>query len=70
MGDTEEYTKSLSAKSPGQYQLFFSLSCENPCQVKKQVRQHFNAEQYVNEFYEVSPETAKNILKRAVIIPI
>lgn len=69
--DTEQYAKSLSAKSPGHYQLYFSLSCDNPCQVKMQLRQHFNAKKFVNDFYEVSPETAKNLLKREVMkIPV
>jgi hypothetical protein len=69
--DTEEYAKSLSAKSPGHYQLYFSLPCENPCQVKKQLRKHFDAKQYVNEFYEVSPEIAKSALKRELMkIPV
>jgi hypothetical protein len=62
--DTEEYAKSLSAKGPGDYKLYFSLPCNNPCQIKKQLRKHFDAEQYVNEFYEVSPELAKSVLKR------
>ncbi|TWX49229.1 GIY-YIG nuclease family protein [Colwellia hornerae] len=69
--DTEEYAKSLSKKSPGHYQLFFSLACENPCKVKNQIRQYFEAKRYVNEFYEVSPEIASNILKREVLkIPV
>ncbi|MBA6347302.1 GIY-YIG nuclease family protein [Colwellia sp. BRX8-9] len=69
--NTEEYAKSLSKKSPGHYQLFFSLACENPCKVKKQIRPYFDAKKYVNEFYEVSPEIARNLLKREVLkIPV
>ncbi len=69
--NSEEYAKSLSAEGPGQYALFFSLPCDNPCQVKKKLRKHFNAQKYVNEFYEVSPESAKNFLRREVMkIPI
>ena len=69
--DTEAYAKSLSAKGPGDYKLYFSLPCNNPCQVKKQLRKHFVAEQYVNEFYEVSPEVAKSALKRELMkIPV
>ena len=69
--DIEEYTKYLSAKSPGYYELLFSLTCDNPCQISKQLRKRFDAKQYVNEFYEVSPETAKNALKREVMkIPV
>jgi hypothetical protein len=69
--DTSEYAKSLSQKSPGNYELFFSMECENPCKVKKKIRQHFKAQEYVNEFYEVSPETARNNIKRELIkIPV
>jgi len=69
--DAQEYAKSLSAKSPGQYEVYFSLACNNPCKVKKQLREHFYAKRYVNEFYEVSPEIAKNILQReAMKIPV
>jgi len=69
--DSEEYAKSLSAKSPGHYELFFSLPCDNPCQIKKQIRRHFDAKKYVNEFYDVSPEDAKQTLKREVMkIPV
>jgi hypothetical protein len=69
--DTEQYAKLLSAKTPGHYELFFSLSCDNPCQVKKQIRNQFDAKKFVNEFYEVSPETAKNVLKREIMkIPV
>jgi len=69
--DTEEYAKSLSAKGPGDYKLYFSLACDNPCLIKKKLREHFIAEQYVNEFYEVSPEIAKNVLKRELMkIPV
>lgn len=41
-GDIEEYAKLLSAKSPGHYKLYFSLPCDNPGQIKKQIRKHFN----------------------------
>jgi hypothetical protein len=69
--NTETYAKSLSTGSPGQYHLFFSLACDNPCQVKKQIRKHFSAKKYINEFYEVSPESAKSILTREVMkIPV
>ncbi len=69
--DTQAYAKSLSARGPGDFQVYFSLPCNNPCQIKKQLRKHFEAEQYVNEFYEVSPERAKSVLKRELMkIPI
>lgn len=65
--DTEEYTKTLSAKGPGHYQLFFSVPCDNPCQVKKRIRKQFDEKKFVSEFYEVSPETAKSVLKREIM---
>jgi len=65
--DPEEYTKSLSAKSPGTYSLVFSLKCNNPCQVKKQIREYLNAQKYTSEFYQVSTETAKSLLKRETL---
>jgi hypothetical protein len=65
--DIGEYTESLSAESPGYYKLYFALSCDNPCKVKKQIRKHFSAKKFVNEFYEVSPETARKLLKREVL---
>lgn len=69
--DTEEYAKSLSAQSPGEYALFYSLACDNPCQIKQKIRNLFSANQYINEFYEVSPEKAKNILNREIMkIPV
>ena len=33
--DPEAYAKELSAKSPGNYTLVYSVKCSNPCQVKK-----------------------------------
>lgn len=65
--DIEEYTQSLSMKSPGFYKLFFTLACENACQVSQQLRKYFDAHQYVNEFYQMSPEIAKRVLKREVL---
>lgn len=68
--DTQDYVKSLSEKTPGHYDLFFSLPCNNPCQVKKKIRAHFNEKNYINEFYEVSPHAAKKVLTReAMRIP-
>jgi hypothetical protein len=43
------------------------LSCNNPCKAKKQIRKHFNVQKYINEFYDVSPEIAKKLLKREVM---
>ena len=69
--DPQEYTEELSANTPGQYALVYSLKCSNPCKVKKQIREYLNAQKYVNEFYQVAPEIAENLLKRETLrIPI
>ncbi|MCW8832990.1 MAG: GIY-YIG nuclease family protein [Colwellia sp.] len=62
--DPSEYAMALSSKSPGEYSLVFSLQCNNPCKVKKQIREHLNAKEYVNEFYQVPAEVAKSLVKR------
>jgi len=70
-GDAKKYAKSLSAKVPGYYELFFSLACDNSYQIEKQLKAYFNANKYVNEFYQVDPEIAKKLLKReALKIPL
>jgi len=69
--DPEEYAKSLSVNTPGEYSLVFSLKCSNPCKIKRQIKQYLNAQKYVNEFYEVAPEVASKLLKRETLkIPI
>ena len=65
--DPTEYTKSLSSKSPGDYTLVYSLACTNPCKVKKQIREYLNAQEYVNEFYEVPADVAARLLKRETL---
>lgn len=66
-----DYAKKISANSPGEYTLVFSLACANPCDVQKQVRLYLNAQKYVNEFYQVSPEIAAKLLTRETLrIPI
>lgn len=66
--DPQEYAKSLSAKTPGDYTLVFSLQCSNPCKVKKRIREHLNAQEYVNEFYQVPAEVAERLLRRETLI--
>ncbi|MGB1261636.1 MAG: GIY-YIG nuclease family protein [Cognaticolwellia sp.] len=69
--DPVEHAIALSAKTPGEYTLKFSLKCTNPCQVKKQISKALNAKAYVNEFYQVPIDVAENILKRETLrIPI
>lgn len=69
--DPKEYARLLSKNSPGDYSLVFSLQCNNPCKITKKIYEYLNAKAYVNEFYQVSPEVAKKLLKREVLkIPI
>lgn len=65
--DPEEYAKILSKKTPGNYTLAFSLLCDNPCKVKSQIKTYLNAQEYVNEFYQVTAEVAENLLKRETL---
>ena len=62
------YAKQLSKNTPGEYSLAFSLQCHNPCKVKKQIKSYLNAQEYVNEFYQVSPEVAEKLLRRKTLI--
>ena len=67
----ENYAKTLSEKTPGDYTLAFSLQCDHPCKVKKQIQTYLNAQEYVNEFYQVTTEVAERLLKRESLrIPI
>jgi hypothetical protein len=69
--DPKEYAKLLSKNTPGEYSLVYSLTCNNPCQIKKQIRKYLNAKAYVNEFYQVPAEIAAKLLKRETLkIPI
>jgi hypothetical protein len=61
------YAEELSAKSPGNYTLVFALECKNPCQIQKQIKDYLNAQEYTSEFYQVSTETAKGLLRREVM---
>jgi len=66
--DPQEYVKSLSAKTPGDYTLVFSLQCSNPCKVKKRIQAHLNAKEYVKEFYQVPAIVAERLLKRETLV--
>jgi len=69
--DPEAYAISLSANTPGEYSVVFSLQCNNPCKVKKQIREYLDAQKYVNEFYQVSADVAQKLLRRETLkIPI
>jgi len=65
--DPDEYAKSLSAKTIGEYSVAFSLQCDNPCKVKKQIKDHLSAQKYTQEFYQVSPEMAVKLLRRETL---
>jgi len=69
--DPQEYTQLLSNKAPGEYTLVYSIACIEPHKVKLQIKKYLNAQQYIDEFYQVSPELAKKLLKRETLkIPI
>jgi len=65
--DPQTYAKSLSAKTIGEYSVAFSLQCISPCKMKKQIKHYLNAQEYVNEFYQVLPEVAEKLLKREIL---
>jgi len=66
--DPNTYTKSLSAKNPGEYTLVFHLQCDNPCHVKKRIQHHLSAQEYVQDFYQVPAEIAKRLLTRETLL--
>jgi len=66
--DPQDYANSLSKKTPGDYTLVFSLQCNNPCKVKKRIKEHLNAQEYVNEFYQVPAEVAERLLTRETLV--
>ncbi len=66
--DPKEYVKSLSAKTPGDYTLVYSLKCNNPCKVKKQIQGYLSAQEYVKEFYQVPATMAERLLKRETLM--
>lgn len=65
--DPETYAETLSKKTAGHYTLAFSLQCDNPCKVKKQIQSYLNTQEYVNEFYQVTTEVAERLLKREIL---
>jgi len=65
--DPQEYAKTLSAKTIGEYSVVFTLQCSNPCKVKKQIKEYLKAEEYTKEFYQVSPEVAAKLLRRETL---
>lgn len=68
-----DIAKKLSKKTrmPGEFSVVASHSCCEPCSAKARVIQALKNTHYVEDFYEVSLETAKKIVQReALRIPI
>jgi len=66
--DPQEYTKSLSAQTPGNYTLVFSQQCNNPFKVQQRIKEYLTAQSYVKEFYQVSAKVAERLLRREILI--
>ena len=66
--DPQAYVKSLSAKTPGDYTLVFSLQCNDPCKIRNRIRAHLSAQEYVKEFYQVPAEVAARLLRRETLV--
>lgn len=60
----KNFAKYLSDKSPGEYQVFFSLYCEHPNNVKDIVQKSLTPIECVKEFYDATPEQAVKLIKR------
>jgi hypothetical protein len=63
----QKSAKRLSANSPGEYTIVFSLVCKNPCDIKKKIESYLIAQKYINEFYQVSPDVASKLLLRETL---
>lgn len=60
--EPKKYAEHLSASTPGDYKLIFSLRCDDPCKVKKQIKTYLHAKVYSRDFYQVSPKVAQKLL--------
>ena len=67
-GDPQTYTQSLSAKTPGDYTLVFSLQCNNPCKISNRIQEYLSAQKYVKEFYQVPAKVAARLLTRETLV--
>lgn len=65
--DPQEYVKSLSEKTPGDYTIVFTLHCNNPCKVKKRIQSYLQPQKSAKEFYQISAHLAERLLKREVL---
>jgi len=62
--DPHKAAKILSANTPGEYTIVFSLACDDPYKLKKKIESYLIAQKYINEFYQVSPQVASKLLTR------
>lgn len=63
----QQHAESLSQKTIGEYNVAFSIECNEPCKVKSKIKKYLNAQRYVNDFYQVSPDFAAKLLKRETL---
>jgi hypothetical protein len=63
----EEYAKTLSAKTPGEYTIVYSSTCNSACAVKERIKHSLSSKLYMNDFYEVSENEALSAVKREVM---
>ncbi len=71
IGSTAEnpdgYARSLSAKTIGEYSVAFSLQCNDPDKLEKQIHHYLHEKKYTKEFYQVPCEVAIKLLKREIL---
>ena len=62
----EEFADQLNNKTriPGKFIVYSSIYCEQPCSIKDRVTDALRNNQYVDEFYQITAESALNIVKR------
>lgn len=65
--DPEEHAKQLSKTSPGDYQLFYTLSCDDPTSITERISSHLRNQEYANQFYQITPSTAKKIVSQEIL---
>jgi hypothetical protein len=66
--DPQEYVRLLSATSPGDYTIVFSLHCDNPYTIKNRIQGYLHSQKSAKEFYQVSAQLAERLLKREVLV--
>jgi hypothetical protein len=66
--DPHEYVRSLSANTPGNYTIVFSLHCDNPYKIKDRIQGYLHSHKSAKEFYQVPAQLAERLLKREVLV--